>query len=361
MLLPMFGKSSSYRMLTVRLTQMGKYQELQPARPLGIPDAVRQTIDPAIIFPSMKPTLLVLAAGMGSRYGGLKQMDPMGPNGETVLDYSVFDAIRAGFGRVVFIIREDFADAFRQGVGSRFADEIQVDYAFQNLTDLPEGFGIPEGRMKPWGTAHAIRSARHLVKESFAVINADDFYGSDAYERAAAFLRAPHPGNDKDHYAMIGYPLINTLSDHGDVNRGICNRSSDGLLTSVEEYVKIERDADGVVRGDALDGTRRQVSETSSVSMNFWAFSHCFYQHLEEDFTNFLSAFGNEQKSEYYIPTVVDALIRSGKADCSVLETTGHWFGVTYPDDKKHVVASIRRLIDTGEYPADLSKGVVHA
>jgi NDP-sugar pyrophosphorylase family protein len=309
----------------------------------------------------MKPTLLVLAAGMGSRYGGLKQMDPMGPNGETVLDYSVYDAIRAGFGRVVFIIREDFAAAFRQGVGSRFANVIEVDYAFQKLDDLPEGFTVPEGRSKPWGTAHAIRAARHLVKGSFAVINADDFYGSDAYVRAAGFLSAPRAENEKAHYAMIGYPLINTLSDHGDVNRGICTRSEDGLLTGVEEYVKIERDADGIVRGNALDGIRREVCEVSPVSMNFWAFTHCFIDHLETEFTEFLKSFGNVDKSENYIPTVVDALIRAGKADCAVLDTTSHWFGVTYPEDKQHVVASIRRLIESGDYPADLSLAAAHA
>ena len=309
----------------------------------------------------MKPTLLVLAAGMGSRYGGLKQMDPMGPNGETVLDYSVYDAIRAGFGRVVFIIREDFAEAFRQGVGSRFADVIEVDYAFQKLDDLPEGFTVPEGRTKPWGTAHAVRAARHLVHGSFAVINADDFYGSDAYVRAAEFLGTPHAENDKAHYAMIGYPLVNTLSDHGDVNRGICTRNDDNLLTGVEEYVKIEREADGVVRGNALNGTRKQVCEVSPVSMNFWAFSHCFIGHLEAEFTDFLKNFGHVEKSENYIPTVVDALIRSGKADCTVLDTTSHWFGVTYPEDKEHVVASIRRLIESGEYPADLSLAVTHA
>lgn len=309
----------------------------------------------------MKPTLLVLAAGMGSRYGGLKQMDPMGPNGETVLDYSVYDAIRAGFGRVVFIIREDFAEAFQQGVGARFADQIQVDYAFQRLDDLPGGHALPSHRTKPWGTAHAVRAARELVKEPFAVINADDFYGADAYVRAAEFLSHPRPEKDKAHYAMVGYPLVNTLSDHGDVNRGICTRTDNDLLTGVEEYVKIQRDEDGVVRGNALDGTRREVCEKSPVSMNFWAFTHCFMDHLETEFTAFIEAFGNLEKSECYIPTVVDALIRTGKADCSVLTTTSHWFGVTYPDDKQHVVASIRKLIETGEYPSDLSQGAVHA
>ena len=291
---------------------------------------------------------------MGSRYGGLKQIDPMGPNGETVLDYSVYDAIRAGFGTVIFIIREDFAEAFRQGVGMRFADRIKVDYAFQKLDDLPEGFTVPEDREKPWGTAHAVRAARHLVNGPFAVINADDFYGSDAYVRAANFLKAPRSGN-KAHYAMVGYPLVNTLSDHGDVNRGICTRNEEGLLTSVEEYVKIERESDDVVRGTALDGTRREVSEDAPVSMNFWAFRPCFYEFLEQDFNRFLAESGTVEKSEYYIPTAVDSMIRTSKADCSVLHTTSHWFGVTYPDDKQHVVASIQRLIDSGEYPATLA------
>ena len=298
---------------------------------------------------------------MGSRYGGLKQMDPMGPNGETVLDYSVYDAIRAGFGRVVFIIREDFAEAFRHGVGGRFAELIQVDYAFQRLEDLPEGFSIPTGRVKPWGTAHAVRAARHLVAEPFAVINADDFYGSDAYLRAAKFLASPPSEQTKAHYAMVGYPLINTLSDHGDVNRGICTRDDNGLLHTVEEYVSIERDTDGVVRGNSLDGSRREVCENSPVSMNFWALSPCFFAHLEDEFTHFIKEFGHLEKSEHYIPTVVDALIRTGIADCTVLNTTSHWFGVTYPDDKQHVVASIRKLIETGDYPADLSQGAVHA
>jgi hypothetical protein len=303
----------------------------------------------------MKPTLLVLAAGMGSRYGGLKQMDPMGPSGETVLDYSVYDAIRAGFGRVVFIIREDFAEAFRQGVGSRFADRIQVDYAFQTLTDLPADHTVPAGRTKPWGTAHAVRAARHLVKEPFAVINADDFYGADAYLRAAEFLTKSHPDATGTHYAMVGYPLINTLSDHGDVNRGICTTTHEGLLTHVEEYVKIEREADGLVRGNALDGTRQEVSENSPVSMNFWAFTPGFFDSLEHEFTEFLKLSGGLEKSECYIPTVVDALIRAGQADCTVLETSSGWFGVTYPADKQHVVSSIHQLIASGEYPAALS------
>ena len=303
----------------------------------------------------MQPTLLVLAAGMGSRYGGLKQMDPMGPNGETVLDYSVFDAIRAGFGRVIFIIREDFAEAFKKGIGSRFAEHIKVDYAFQRLDDLPEGFSVPEGRSKPWGTSHAVRAAREITKEPFAVINADDFYGRDAYKRAAAFLTNPPAENGVAHYAMVGYPLENTLSDHGDVNRGICERNENGLLTEVEEYVRIERESDGVVRGEALDGKRKPISEGTPVSMNFWAFTPCFFDHLEGEFTDFLAARGTEEKSECYIPTVVDSLIRAKKADCKVLTTTSQWFGVTYPADKEHVVYSIGSLIEAGEYPSNLA------
>ena len=304
----------------------------------------------------MQPTLLVLAAGMGSRYGGLKQIDPMGPNGETVLDYSVFDAIRAGFGRVVFIIREDFAEAFQHGIGARFAERIQVDYAFQRLDDLPAPFSVPAGRSKPWGTTHAVRAARHIVNEPFAVINADDFYGRDAYQRAASFLGQPAAADGKAHYAMIGYPLVNTLSDHGDVNRGICTTDANGLLASVEEYVKIQRDGDGIVRGTALDGRRNAIAESGPVSMNFWAFNHCFFGQLEVGFSDFLEKSGSVEKSEYYIPTIVDELIRTNKADCCVIPTTSHWFGVTYPADKPHVVASIQQLIAEGEYPERLNK-----
>ena len=292
---------------------------------------------------------------MGSRYGGLKQIDPMGPNGETVLDYSLFDAIRAGFGRVVFIIREDFAEAFKEGVGARFAGRIEVAYAFQRLDDLPEGHGVPEGRTKPWGTAHAVRAARHVVNEPFAVINADDFYGSDAYQVAARFLAEPPSAGGKAQFGMVGYPLVNTLSDHGAVNRGICSTDASGLLVGVEEYVHIEREGDGVVRGNALDGTRRPVAESGPVSMNFWAFGAEFMALLEGEFAGFLAACGQAEKSECYIPTVVDALIRTGAADCRVLQTTSHWFGVTYPEDKPHVVASIARLIAAGEYPRQLA------
>ena len=303
----------------------------------------------------MKPTLLVLAAGMGSRYGGLKQMDPMGPNGETVLDYSVFDAIRAGFGKVVFVIREDFAEAFREGVGARFADRIEVDYAFQKLDDLPDGFSVPDGREKPWGTAHAVRAARHVIDGPFAVVNADDFYGADAYQVIARWFSGLSQSDGKSHYSMVGYPLKNTLSDHGAVNRGICRTGEGHLLADVEEVVEITRGDDGVVRGTRLDGSLAEIPDDSPVSMNFWGFTREFFDQIETHFAEFLLAKGGEMKSECYIPTVVDDLINKGVADCTVLETSANWFGVTYPDDKPHVVESIARLVEDGTYPSPLA------
>ena len=302
----------------------------------------------------MKPTLLVLAAGMGSRYGGLKQLDPMGPNGEVVLDYSVYDAIRAGFGKVVFIIREDFAPLFKEKVGSRFEGKIEVDYAYQSLTDLPEGFSVPEGREKPWGTTHALRAARGVVNEPFGVVNADDFYGSDSFVQAVKFLTSSQDSPEKAHYGMVGYELERTLSDHGDVNRGICS-DKDGLLVSVEEHVKIMREADGKVRGENLAGDRIEIDPTCKASMNFWLFTPSFMDKIEEHFVDFLQKHGQEPKSECFIPTVVDALIAKDEADCRVLATTSSWFGVTYPADKPSVVESINALIASGEYPEKLN------
>lgn len=302
---------------------------------------------------AMKPTLLVLAAGMGSRYGGLKQLDPMGPNGEVILDYSVYDAIRAGFGKVVFVIRRDFEEAFKSQVGARFEGKIEVDYAFQSLDDLPGGFSVPEGRVKPWGTAHALRAARHVIHEPFGVVNADDFYGADAFHKAAEFLTNPKVEDGKTHYGMIGYPLKNTLSDHGDVNRGICG-IKDGYLDSVEEYTKIMREHDGVCRGDNLHGERKEVDPEELVSMNFWVFPASFIGQIEEHFTRFMNERGTELKSECYIPTVVDELIHNGVADCRVIRTTASWLGVTYPSDKPAVVESIAKLVQEGVYPEKL-------
>ena len=302
----------------------------------------------------MQPTLLVLAAGMGSRYGGLKQMDPMGPNGETVLDYSVYDAIRAGFTRVVFIIRKDFEDAFRNEVGAKFADKIQVDYCFQDLNDLPEGFSLPEGRTKPWGTTHAILAARDIIDSNFAVINADDFYGADSFQQISSyFTQTADAADGVEHFCMVGYKLENTLSDHGDVNRGICS-DENGFLKDVEEHTEILIEEDGVCRGENLAGDRVAISTSAIASMNFWGFTPNLMPHLEANFIAFLKERGTEMKSECYIPTDVDMMIRSGKADCNILETSSSWFGVTYPQDKEAVVASIYKLIENGEYPENL-------
>ncbi len=299
------------------------------------------------------PALVVLAAGMGSRYGGLKQMDPMGPNGETVLDYSVFDAIRAGFSKVIFVIREDFAEAFQTTVGAKFSSQVEVAYAYQKLDDLPEGYSVPEGREKPWGTSHAILAARHEIDRPFAVVNADDFYGADAYQKAAAFLTSNPPQDEKAHYALVGYQIVNTLSDHGAVNRGIC-QTNNGLLKGVEEVVEISRKDIDQIEGRGLDGNACLVDENVVVSMNLWAFPVSFLTELQEHFASFLVERATEEKSECYIPTVVDDLVHRGVADCHVLETSSSWFGVTYPEDKPHVVESIKGLVDSGEYPSPL-------
>ncbi len=298
------------------------------------------------------PSLIVLAAGMGSRYGGLKQLDPMGPNGETVLDYSVYDAIRAGFDRVIFVIREDFAEAFKTGIGERFAQLIQVDYAYQRLDDLPAPFVPPVGRTKPWGTTHAIRAARELVDGPFAVINADDFYGADAYFKASRFLKS----SNEVRCGLVAYPLENTLSEHGSVNRGICEVSQERMLLAVEEVVKIARDQSGEIVGIGLNGERRALNPKAPASMNFWAFPKRFMANIEIEFFDFLVQHGDKETSEFYIPTVVDNLIHKGKCECEVIETSATWFGVTFPEDKSYVVQSIAGLIAKGDYPEKLSE-----
>ncbi len=287
---------------------------------------------------------------MGSRYGGLKQLDPMGPGGETVLDYSVFDAIRAGFDRVIFVIREDFAVAFKEGIGSRFSGRIQVDYAFQSLDDLPSPHTAPPTRTKPWGTTHAIRAARELIDGPFAVINADDFYGRDAYATAAAFIG----GMKESDCAIVGYPLENTLSEHGQVNRGICEMTGDGILSGVEEFLKIGREDNGKITGEGLAGERKELQPGDAVSMNFWIFPAKFMTDLEVEFLKFIEKNGCKDTGESYIPTVVDSLVKQRKIICRVLETNASWFGVTYPEDKAHVVASIQNLISQGEYSETL-------
>lgn len=300
------------------------------------------------------PTLLVLAAGMGTRFGGLKQCEPMGPNGETLLDYSVFDAHRAGFGRVVFVIRESFAAAFKNGVGSRYGDQLAVEYIYQHLDDLPDRFSAPCGRIKPWGTLHAVLAARNTMHAAFAVINADDFYGRDAYRRVVDFFRnSGSGGNDKDHFCMVGYPVSHTLSDSGGVNRGIC-ASDDGLLTAVEEHCEITRHADGRCHGLNLRGERVEIPGQAVASMNFWGFTPEVFEPMRRHFIEFLHLHGKDRDTECFIPSTIDTLIRTGRADCRILQTAGHWFGVTYPEDKAKSVQSIRALVANGTYPSVL-------
>jgi len=289
---------------------------------------------------------------MGSRYGGLKQLDPMGPNGETVLDYSVFDAIRAGFGEVVFVIRREFAQPFADKVGEKFRDRIGVDYAFQEIDDLPSGVSVPGEREKPWGTAHAVRAARAAIDAPFAVINADDFYGAEAYARMAEHF-AGWADRPELRTAMVGYPLRNTLSKHGSVNRGLCGVSQ-GALHSVEEHTEIARGEDGVVKGRNSAGGTVELDPNAPVSMNFWGFSPAIFGSIEAQFTEFLERRGSEPKAECYLPSVIDRLIREDQTECAVLETEAEWFGVTYPEDKPAVQGAIKRLIEQGAYPERL-------
>ena len=300
----------------------------------------------------MKPTLVVLAAGMGSRYGGLKQVDPVGPSGEAILDYSVFDAHRAGFGKVVFIIRKDFETEFKERVGSKYEGILPVEYCYQDINDLPSPFTVPAERAKPWGTAHAIRAARGVVKEPFAAINADDFYGRDAFAKLAAFLQRPAAADGKFHFAMVGYKLDLTLSDNGSVARGIC-KVDGGKLESVTEMTKLVRVPGGAENREDESNPVKLTGE-ERVSMNLWGFTPELFATLESRFPAWLEKNGAELKSEWYIPFVVDELIHEGKADVEVLPTDSNWFGVTYREDKPFVTAEIGKLVAAGEYPQSL-------
>ena len=309
----------------------------------------------------MQPTLLLLAAGMGSRYGGLKQLDAMGPSGETMIDYAVEDACRAGFAKVVFVIRKDFEEDFRRQIGDKHAGKIELSYAFQDLHDLPGNHTPPEGRTKPWGTAHAVRAARNNITEPFAVINADDFYGREAYAQMAEQLQAsgahsPDPSSEatvKLSACMVGYTLRNTLSPHGMVNRGICELKG-GKLQSVQEYTAIGKDADGQLSGENLLKERVPLCAEAVVSMNFWGFTPAIFASIEAYFKEFLETHGETPKSECYIPSLVDELIQTDQTECAVLETNGNWFGVTYPEDKPQVQDGLRKLFESGAYPASI-------
>jgi hypothetical protein len=302
---------------------------------------------------SPAPALVVLAAGMGSRYGGLKQIDPVGPSGEAILDYSVFDALRAGFSRVVFVIRRDIEDAFRASVGARFERHVDVDYAFQQLDDLPAGFTVPEGRTKPWGTAHAILAARHTVRTPFAVINADDFYGAEGYRLLAAHLACAPAGDRVPDHAMVGFVLRNTLSEFGSVARGICTVSPEGLLESVTETTGIEPDG---TRAKAVhnQGPAQQLTGDEIVSMNMWGFQPHIFDDLITYFRAFLRAHAADLKAECYLPSAVTSAIDTGLAHVRVLRSSDAWFGVTYREDRPRVIQSLRELIAAGRYPEQL-------
>ena len=297
----------------------------------------------------MTPTLCILAAGMGSRYGGLKQLDGVGPDGETIMDYSVFDAARAGFGRVVFVIRRDFEADFRARVLSRYADHIPTEVVFQSMDDLPDGFTCPPGRTKPWGTNHAVWMARHAIREPFAVINADDFYGRDSFATLARAL-SDTAGREGD-YCMVGFRVGNTLSPSGTVSRGICTTDAKGYLTGIVERTAIAR-VDGQVRFTDEHGTPQVLADDTPVSMNMWGFTPDYFAHTETYFRRFLAEHATDERAEYYIPWAVNELITSGTARVRVLDTTSSWFGVTYAEDRAEVVRRLRALTDAGEYPA---------
>jgi NDP-sugar pyrophosphorylase family protein len=291
----------------------------------------------------MSLALVVLAAGMGSRYGGLKQIDPVGPGGETVLDYAVFDALRAGFTRVVFVIRRDFEAIFREKIGVRYAGRANVDYVFQSLDALPAEFTPPAGREKPWGTGHAVWCAREALQENFAVINADDFYGADSFVQLATFLRGK--ATTSTEFAMVGFRLANTLSEHGTVARGVCGSDGTGALRSIVEQT-------GIAATDV--GPGRTYSGDEIVSMNCWGFTPALFPGLDAQFRAFLQARGTEPKAEFYLPAAVSAIIARGEAMVHVLPTESTWFGVTYREDKPRVQASIAELVRTLRYPEKL-------
>lgn len=297
----------------------------------------------------MKPTLLILAAGMGSRYGGLKQMDELGPHGESIIDYSVYDAIQSGFEKVVFVIRESFAEAFKERFEPRLAGKIKTEYVYQELTDLPEGFSLPEGREKPWGTGHAILMAKDVIKEPFAIINADDFYGSEAYKQVFDFATQ---STNENEYAMIGYSLNNTLSEHGTVSRGVCETDDSNNLVNIVERTKIGYEGDKIFYYE--DNSKTELTGQEAASMNFWAFKPNYFERLENAFREFLKERGQEMKSEFYFNAVVDQLIKKGEVSTKVIRTNAKWFGVTYKEDKPLAQQEINNLIRNGVYPEKL-------
>jgi hypothetical protein len=299
----------------------------------------------------MKPTLFVLAAGMGSRYGGLKQLDGLGPNGETIMDYSIYDAVRAGFGKVVFVIRHSFEKEFVEKVVSKYEGIIPTEVVFQEVEKIPEGFTYNASREKPWGTNHAVLMGMDVIKEPFAVINADDYYGSESFKVLADYLTSIE--GKKNDYCMIGYRVENTLSESGVVNRGVCGTDENGFLATVVECEKIEKQGGSILYKDE-QGVQQEIPEGTHVSMNMWGFTPDYFDYSMSMFKEFLTKNGENSKSEFYIPTVVNDLIVSEKATVKVLDTPSKWFGVTYAEDRPLVVLRINELIKKGEYPKKL-------
>ena len=302
-----------------------------------------------------KPILVVMAAGMGSRYGGLKQIDPVGNHGQIIIDYSIFDARRAGFETVVFIIKHEIEDAFKEAIGDRLSKIMDVRYAYQQLEDLPAGYTVPEGRTKPWGTSHAILAARDVIDAPFAVINADDYYGPEAFREIYNYL-STHEDGEKYSYAMVGYLLKNTVTENGSVARGVCVENSDGTLASVTERTKIETYESGIHFTEDDGATWTDVSPDSIVSMNLWGFTESFVKETQARFAKFLdeALVKNPLKGEYFLPSVVSQLIEEGKADVRVLRSGDKWYGVTYKEDKPVVVNAIAEKTKAGLYPDNL-------
>lgn len=302
----------------------------------------------------MKPTLLLLAAGMGSRYGGLKQLDGLGPNGETIMDYSIYDAIKAGFGKIVFVIRKDFEKDFKEKILSKYEGHIPAELVFQSLDALPEGFAVPEGRVKPWGTNHAVMMAKDVIKEPFCVINCDDFYNRDSFMVIGKFL-SELPENSKNAYAMVGFRVGNTLSENGTVARGVCSTDENGLLTTVVERTEIMR-VEGKVSYKDEEGQWVAIEDNTPVSMNMWGFSPDYFDYSEEYFKDFLADEKNRTnlKAEFFIPLMVNKLINDKTATVKVLDTTSKWFGVTYSADREGTVERIQSLVNEGVYPSKL-------
>lgn len=300
----------------------------------------------------MKPTLLILAAGMGSRYGGLKQADQVGPSGETIIDYSIYDAIRAGFGKIVMVVRQSILDEMKSMFDERWGDKIQIEYAIQEVDVPVDGIENLPTREKPWGTAHAVMVAKNYINEPFAVINADDFYGKDAFAKMSSFLTSKAAS---DEYAMVGYILKNTLSDHGFVSRGVCVPDAENFLQSVTERTHIER-IDGTIcfkDGDNL----LELADDTYVSMNFWGFMPNFFKESEEQFKHFVGKNAENEKAEFFIPTVVEDLMVQDKVKVKILESTAKWMGITYREDKPVVIEKVNELVSAGDYPANLFIG----